>query len=163
MKRGLAVAAGASVVLLAGCGSVAASHPVAARASRPVLSPVCSVYNYRQPNLNALDSAEADNYNGPGQGKLLHADSKPPVYIVMLRNWGAVPVAVDGITTALSDSSSQELTSDTEGIGQTIAPDQSLQFTFAIPSSYVSSQTDDWGNPADYSTNVTSCELLTWN
>ena len=173
--RNLVVAAGVSVVLLAGCGSVARQtapksnlpggkstvavhHP-----ARPVLTPVCYIYNYRQPNLSALDAAQADNFNGPGQRKLLHANSKPPVYDVVLRNPGTTPITVNSITTALSNSSGQELTSDSESIGQTIAPKQFLQFTFTVPSPYVSSQTDDWGNPADYSTSATSCKVLTWD
>lgn len=159
----------AACVALAGCGHVSYGDPAsqatpAISATAPDIVTECQIVNYPQPDITALDNAEADNFNGPGEGSLLtaSADGKPPAYQITLNNNGATPVGVDGIITVLF-AGTAELVSDRGNIGQLLSPGASLTFTFPVPSSLVTSQTDDWGNPVDYVTNASNCQVEQWN
>jgi hypothetical protein len=169
VKRPAIIAASLGLVLLTGCGVSSYAHDATVTSSPAYAQNLpstnhtlttCYVVNYPQPNLTALDNAEADNFNGPGQSALLNAsvDDQAPAYQVTIINHNAAPVSVIEIDSVLFQGTS-ELTSDSQSIGQLISPGASLTFTFHVPASLVSSQTDDWGNPADYSTDANNCAV----
>lgn len=155
----------ACLLTLAGCGTGSvnggAAQPAVTASPAPKLVTECQIVSYPQPNLTALDNAEADNFNGPGQSAYMEPDN-PPVYQVTLNDTGTAPVMVNDTDTVLFDGTS-ELISDAEDIGQLISPGASLTFTFAMPTSLVTSQTDDWGNPVDYNTDANSCLVERWS
>ena len=109
-----------------------------------------------QSNLPKLDSEEQNNNGVP------YGNDKPPGYVITLRNTGQSPVTVNDITTAFFTAAGSEMGSDAQPAGQVIAPGNALNWTFPVPDTFVTSQTDYWGNPADYSTGATSCTLETW-
>ena len=160
MNRATVAAGLLTVGLLSGC----ASNHAASSPATPDIVAKCRIINYPQPSVTALDNAEADNFNGPGQGRLINAsaDDRAPGYQITLANNGSAPVMVNGTDTVLF-TGKQELTSDQESIGQLFSPGASLTFTFPIPPVFVTSQTDNWGNPVDYATSADSCAVEQWN